>query len=31
MLEKYPHSVGVLQKPYSKDDIARIITQPVPA
>ena len=31
MIEKYPHSVGVLQKPYSKDDIARIITQPVPA
>lgn len=31
MLEKYPHSVGVLQKPYSKDDIARIIAQPVPA
>lgn len=27
----YAHTVGVLQKPYSKEDLARIIAQPVPA
>jgi CheY-like chemotaxis protein len=31
MVEKYPHSVGVLQKPYSREDLARILAQPVPA
>ena len=31
MTEGYAHSVGVLQKPYSKDDLARIIAQPAAA
>ena len=31
MTSKYAHSVGVLQKPYSKEDLARVLVQPVPA
>ena len=31
MTTGYRHSVGVLQKPYSTDDLARIIAQPVVA
>lgn len=31
MTSNYRHSVGVLQKPYSKEELARILSQPVPA
>lgn len=31
MIEKYPRTVGVLQKPYSRQDLARILAQPVTA
>ena len=31
MTARYAHAVGVLQKPYSKEDLARILAQPVPA
>ena len=31
MTSNYRNSVGVLQKPYSKEDLARILAQPVPA
>ena len=29
VIAKYPHSVGVLHKPYSKEDLARILAPPV--
>ena len=31
MTSNYRNSVGVLQKPFSKEDLARILAQPVPA
>ena len=31
MTARYARTVGVLQKPYSKEDLARILAQPVPA
>lgn len=31
MTARYAHAVGVLQKPYSTEDLARILAQPVPA
>ena len=29
MTSKYPHAVAVLQKPYSRNDLARILNQPI--
>lgn len=31
MTAHYRHSVGVLQKPYAKEELARILAQPIPA
>lgn len=29
LISRYTHSIGVLQKPYSREDLARILAQPV--
>ena len=31
VIAKYPHSLGVLQKPYSREDLARILARPIRA